>query len=330
MKNNKVRWGIIGTGRIAKAFAAGLRHTPNGELCAVSSRDIKNSSAFAQECEISLAFGSYKELAESDKVDAIYIATPHSSHAENSILCMKNDKSVLCEKPFAVNAEQVYQMILTAKNENVLLMEGMWSRFPPVMKKLRDWVKQGKIGQIRTLHADFGFQPKEKNPEGRLLNPDLAGGSLLDLGVYPISLASMLLGKPSDMKTLSNIGPTGVDEQAAWIFRYPNGALAVMLSSLECETRQEAYISGSLGSIRIHKQCWKPQKMTFKENHQDNEEIVEIPFTGNGFNYEAESFGELLLNGQKESQIMPLAESLEIAKQMDSIREKWGLVYPMD
>ena len=198
------------------------------------------------------------------------------------------------------------------------------------MKKLRDWVKQGKIGQIRTLHADFGFQPKEKNPEGRLLNPDLAGGSLLDLGVYPISLASMLLGKPSDMKTLSNIGPTGVDEQAAWIFRYPNGALAVMLSSLECETRQEAYISGSLGSIRIHKQCWKPQKMTFKENHQDNEEIVEIPFTGNGFNYEAESFGELLLNGQKESQIMPLAESLEIAKQMDSIREKWGLVYPMD
>ena len=330
MKNNTVRWGIIGTGRIANAFAAGLRHTPNGELCAVGSRDIKNASAFAQECEISLAFGSYEELAKSDEVDAVYIATPHSSHAENSILCMQNGKAVLCEKPFAVNAQQVQQMITTAKNENVLLMEGMWSRFPPVMRKLRDWVKQGKIGEIRTVHADFGFLPKEKNPEGRLFNPDLAGGSLLDLGVYPISLASMLLGKPSNMQTLANLGPTGVDEQAGWIFRYPNGALAIMLSSLECETRQEAYISGSLGSIRIHKQCWKPQKMTFKENHEGKEEVLEIPFIGNGFNYEAESFGELLLTDQKESQIMPLSESLEIAIQMDEIRKDWGLIYPMD
>ena len=198
-------------------------------------------------------------MAKSDEVDAVYIATPHSSHAENSILCMQNGKAVLCEKTFAVNADQVQQMIMTAKNENVLLMEGMWSRFPPVMRKLRDWVKQGKIGEIRTVHADFGFLPKEKNPEGRLFNPDLAGGSLLDLGVYPISLASMLLGKPSNMQTLANLGPTGVDEQAGWIFRYPNGALAIMLSSLECETRQEAYISGSLGSIRIHKQAGNPK-----------------------------------------------------------------------
>ena len=179
-------------------------------------------------------------------MDAVYIATPHSAHAENAILCMRNQKAVLCEKPFAVNAKEVETMIRVSKEENVLLMEGMWSRFPPLMNTLRDWLRQGKLGEIRTLHADFGFLPKMKDPNGRLFNLKLAGGSLLDLGIYPVSLASMVLGKPSELETLANIGNTGVDEQAAWIFRYSNRALAVLLSSLECETRQEAFIAGSI------------------------------------------------------------------------------------
>jgi predicted dehydrogenase len=238
MNNQIVRWGIIGTGRIARAFAAGLSFTKNGKLCAAASRSFENAQTFAQEWNIPHAYGDYQELAESEEVDAVYIATPHSSHAENAILCMRNQKSVLCEKPFAVNAKEVESMITVSKEQNVLLMEGMWSRFPPLMDKLRLWLKEGKLGEIRTLHADFGFLPKIKDPDGRLFNLELAGGSLLDLGVYPFSLASMVLGKPSGLQTLANIGNTGVDEQAAWIFRYPNGALSMLLSSLECETRQ--------------------------------------------------------------------------------------------
>ena len=330
MNNHIVRWGIIGTGRIARAFAAGLPFTQNGKLCATASRNLENAQAFAQELNIPHAFGSYEALAQSEEVDAVYIATPHSSHAENAILCMRNQKAVLCEKPFAVNAKEVESMITVSREQDVLLMEGMWSRFPPLMDKLRLWLKEGKLGEIRTLHADFGFLPKMKDPDGRLFNPELAGGSLLDLGIYPVSLASMVLGKPSALQTLANMGDTGVDEQAAWIFRYPTGALAMLLSSLECETRQEAFIAGTIGNVRIHKQCWKPQKMTFTETNGDKHETVEMPFEGNGFNYEAESFGKLWLEGKKESPIMPLYESLEIMKQMDQIRKEWPLIYPMD
>ena len=330
MNEQTIRWGIIGTGRIARAFAEGLKFTTNGKLHGIASRSLASAQSFAQEWDIPSAFGNYQELAESDAIDAVYIATPHSSHAENAILCMKNKKAVLCEKPFAVNSSEVEAMIKTSREMNVLLMEGMWSRFPPLMNQLRDWLNEGKLGDIRTLHADFGFLPKERDPNGRLFNLELAGGSLLDLGIYPVSLASMIMGKPADIQTLANIGPTGVDEQAGWIFRYSNGALAMLLSSLECETRQEAFIAGSIGNVRVHKQCWKPQKMTFTETNGEASETIEMPFVGNGFNYEAESFGALLIQGKKESPIMPLDESLTIMNQMDQIRKEWNLIYPMD
>ena len=330
MNEQTIRWGIIGTGRIARAFAEGLKFTTNGKLHGIASRSLASAQSFAQEWDIPSAFGNYQELAESDAIDAVYIATPHSSHAENAILCMKNKKAVLCEKPFAVNSSEVEAMIKTSREMNVLLMEGMWSRFPPLMNQLRDWLNEGKLGDIRTLHADFGFLPKERDPNGRLFNLELAGGSLLDLGIYPVSLASMIMGKPADIQTLANIGPTGVDEQAGWIFRYSNGALAMLLSSLECQTRQEAFIAGSIGNLRVHKQCWKPQKMTFTETNGEASETIEMPFVGNGFNYEAESFGDLLIQGKKESPIMPLDESLTIMNQMDQIRKEWNLIYPMD
>ena len=330
MNVQTIRWGIIGTGRIARAFAYGLKFTKNGKLCAIASRTHESAKDFAQEWDIPFVFGSYRDLAESTEIDAVYIATPHSSHAENSILCMQNGKAVLCEKPLAVNAREVESMIKVSKETNSLLMEGMWSRFPPLMTVLRKWLESGRLGDIRTLHADFGFLPKNKDPNGRLFNPSLAGGSLLDIGVYPVSLASMIMGKPTEIRTLANIGKTGVDEQAGWIFGYQNGALSVLLSSLECETRQEAFIAGTKGSVRIYKQCWKPQKMTFMETNGTETETVDMPFEGNGFNYEAESFGNLLLEGKKESPIMPLKESLEIMRQMDRIRKEWNLVYPMD
>ena len=326
--NETIKWGILGTGRIARAFAEGLKHASNGILHGVASRTKTNADLFAEEWEVPRAFENYQGLAESDEIDAVYIATPHTRHAENSILCMKNGKAVLCEKPFAVNSGEVEKMIAQAKESDVLLMEGMWSRFPPLMYKLREILSSGQIGEIRTLQADFGFRPPTRDPKGRLFNLELAGGSLLDIGIYPVSLASMVMGRPESFVSDWHCGPTGVDEQASLVFKYTNGSMALLHSSLESETRQEAFLSGTKGNIRIHKQCWKPQRMTVDFPCSGKADVIEMPFEGNGFNYEAEAFGELMLSGKKESPIMPLKESLEVIGLMDEIRSSWGLKYP--
>ena len=325
-----IKWGILGTGRISRAFAEGLRTASNGNLHGVASRNHTRSKAYAEEWSVPLAFENYQQMAESDVIDAVYVATPHTQHAENSILCMKNGKAVLCEKPIAVNYGQTKEMVAQARKSNVLLMEGMWSRFPPLMTELRKIISAGEIGEVRTLQADFGFKPKAREPEGRLLNPNLAGGSLLDIGIYPISLASMVMGKPKSFVSDWHRGPTGIDEQASCILKYDNGSMALLHSSLESETRQEAFLSGAEGNIRIHKQCWKPQKMTITSNLSQKEKIVEMPFEGNGFNYEAEFFGKLLLEGKTDNEIMSLDESLEIMTLLDQIRKEWGLFYPFE
>jgi dihydrodiol dehydrogenase / D-xylose 1-dehydrogenase (NADP) len=328
MMNKTIKWGILGTGRISRAFAEGLKFAANGQLQGVASRSKTNAERFAEEWKVPQAFENYQQLAESAEIDAVYIATPHTEHAKNSILCMKHGKAVLCEKPFAINSAEVEKMIGQAKESKVLLMEGMWSRFPPLMDKLREILSSGKIGEIRTLQADFGFRPPTRDPKGRLFNPELAGGSLLDIGIYPISLASMVMGRPESFIADWHCGPTGVDEQASLVLKYKNGGMSLLHSSLESQTRQDAFISGTEGNILIHKQCWKPQKMTVEFIGSGKTEITEMPFEGNGFNYEAEAFGELMFSDQKESPIMPLKESLEIMKLMDEVRSSWGLKYP--
>lgn len=326
----KIRWGIIGPGRIARAFAEGLVHTSNGKLTAIASRSNERGKKFAEEWEVPNSFDSYQKLAQSSVVDAIYIATPHSEHHDATLLCLKNGKHVLCEKPLAVNANQVLSMTQTARAENQILMEGMWSRFPPLMRKVKDMVDSGMLGEIFSLQADFGFLPKDSNPKNRLFNPDLAGGSLLDIGIYPLSFASMILGTPQRLTALASIAKTNVDEQTSCILKYENGAHAILHSSLCCETGQEAFIAGKDGNLRIHKQCWKPQIMTVRKHLSKKEEKIEMPFIGNGFNYEAEHFGNLIKEERTESDIMPLAESLSIAKTMDQIREHCEVRYPFE
>ena len=327
---NKIRWGILGTGRIARAFAEGLKYTQNAELIAIASRMLESAQSFANEWQIPHAFGSYEELAESELLDAVYIATPHTEHVKNAILCMEKRKAVLCEKPLAVNAAEVGKMIQEAKKQDVLLMEGMWSRFPPLMHEVRRLIKENEIGEIRTIHADFGFRPENKDPIGRLFNPSLGGGSLLDVGIYPLSFSSMLNGKPKSFVTDWTQGSTGVDEQASIILKYPNGSMALLHSSIQSNTNQEAFISGTEGTIRIHRQCWRPQKITICSRKESANKVIERPFSGNGFNYEAEHFSQLLIDGKKESDIMSLKESLEIITLLDEIRESWGFSYPFE
>ena len=325
----QIRWGILGLGRIARSFAEGLKHTSNGTLHCVGSRDLNKAMTFAKEWKVANSSGSYEELAERQDIDAVYVATPHSEHARLATLCMNHGKAVLCEKPMAVNALQVDSMIRCAKENEVLLMEGMWTRFAPLMVEIRKILRSGALGEIKTLQADFGFRPQSRDPNSRLFSKTLAGGSMLDIGVYPISLSFMVFGKPSKIITDCHLGETGVDEQAAYVFKYPENQMAVLHSSLQVETAQEAFISGTEGTLKIHKQCWRPQKITVTKKGLEPE-VISMPFEGNGFNYEAESFGKLFLAGEKESPIMPLEESLSIHQVMDEIREKWGMVYPMD
>ena len=250
--NEKIKWGIVGLGRIARAFAEGLNFTSNAELYGVASRTIQKSKDFSKEWNVPRFFGSYDELAEDENIDAIYIATPHSEHHDAALTSMRNGKAVLCEKPLAVNSLQATSMISEAKKNNVLLMEGMWSRFPPLMQKVKQMVRNKEIGEVRLIQADFGFMPKNLDSNGRLFNPNLAGGSLLDVGIYPFSFSSMLLGMPNDFETIATMGKTQVDEHASFLLKYENGAHAMLHSSISCETGQEAMIMGTLGSIRIH------------------------------------------------------------------------------
>lgn len=327
--NERVSWGILGTGRIANSFAEGLSILPEAELRAVGSRSPEGARAFSEKWGVPNRRSPYEELAADPEVDAVYVATPHSEHLANAVACMKAGKAVLCEKPLAVNAEQGREMVRAARVNEVLFMEGMWSRFPPGMVKVRELAASGALGKLRSLQADFGFRPKSRDPAGRLFNPELAGGSLLDIGVYPVSLSSMLFGKPEEIASTWHEGETGVDEQAAFVFRHAGGALSVLHSSIQAETSQEAVLTGTEGRLRILKQCWRPQELEWTRG-DGSVERFSFPFEGNGFNYEAAAFMKLLREGKTESEVMPHKESIAILETMDAIRAQWGLRYPME
>lgn len=327
--NERTRWGILGTGRIANSFAEGLSVLPEAKLTAVGSRSADGARTFGEKWNVPNRHASYEALAADTEVDAVYVATPHSEHLSNTVTCLEAGKAVLCEKPLAVNAEQGRAMVKAARENGVLFMEGMWSRFPPGMTKVRELAASGTLGELRSLQADFGFRAKSRDPAGRLFNPALAGGSLLDIGVYPISLSSMLFGRPEEIISTWHEGETGVDEQAAFVFRHAGGALSVLHSSIQAETSQEAVLAGTEGRLRILKQCWRPQELELTRP-DGSVERISFPFEGNGFNYEAAAFMKLLQDGKTECKVMPHAESIEILETMDAIRAQWGLKYPME
>jgi predicted dehydrogenase len=322
-----IRWGILGTGAIANQFAEGLLAVPDAQLAAVGSRSQHTANAFGEKWGIPRRHGAYEALADDPQVDVVYIATPHPFHAANSILCLRAGKAVLCEKPFTVNAEQAQELIAVARGEKRFLMEAMWTRFLPVMEHVRQWLADGAIGELRMLQADFGFRADpEETP--RLLQPELAGGSLLDVGVYPISLASHFFGaQPPHIATEATLGKYGTDEQAACIFRYETGALAVLSSAVLTETPWEAVIMGTTGWIRIDRPFWNPSRATLERPGKDPI-VAEPTRIGNGYNYEAAAVQACLRAGQLEHPLMPLDESLAIMQTLDRIRAAWRMRYP--
>jgi predicted dehydrogenase len=324
----KIRWGILGTGNIASSFASDLLLLDGAELVAVGSRTRKSADEFGDKFKIPRRHASYAALAQDENIDVIYISTPHPLHCENTLLCLNNGKHVLCEKPFAMHAHEAQLMINTARAKKLFLMEAMWTRFIPLVVKLRAMLVQNIIGEVRMLQADFCFNAPF-NPHGRLFNAELGGGALLDIGVYPINLASMIFGAPERMTGMAHIGKSHVDEQNTILMGYNDGRMATLYSSNRVDSPIEAVIMGSQGTIRLHRFMHRPERMTITASGKP-EEIMHIPVEGNGYGYEAEEVMSCIRNGQTESPIMSLDESLVIIKTMDALRQQWGLRYPAD
>lgn len=316
-----LRWGILGTGTIATKFTQGLDAADGHHVAAVGSRTRESADRFGEAHGIPTRHGSYSDLAADPDVDAIYVSTPHTLHRENTLLCLEGGKAVLCEKPFALNAAQAREMVAAAKSSNLFLLEAMWTRFNPVMEHVRHLVGSGELGEIRQMVVDFGFRA-EFDASGRLFDPALGGGALLDVGIYCTSLARMVFGRaPSEVTSTADLGSTGVDEQCAWTFRYDDGALAAMTAAVRTETPQEAIICGTRGTVRIPS-FWCPDRLI----HDGRETRFDI--AGNGYHYQAVEVARCLGEGLTESPTLPLDETVEIMETLDRIRAPWGLRYP--
>ncbi len=324
----KVRWGILGPGGIAHKFADALKAIPDAEIVAVGSRDLQRANTFADTFDVPHRHGNYVELANNCEVDIVYVATLHPFHKACAMLCLAAGKAVLCEKPFTVDADQAEALIACAREHKRFLMEAMWTRFIPVMVKVREWLAAGVIGEPRMLTADFGNRVvlTAENMKGRLFALELAGGAMLDIGVYTVSLASMVFGAPTQITSLAHIGETGVDEQAAVLLSYDAGEIASLSCAITTRTSQDARIFGTKGAIHIPNFS-RATSATLEVFGKDPLQI-EIPFTANGFEYQVLEVINCLRAGKLESDVMPLDESLSIIKTMDTVREQWGLKYP--
>jgi len=323
-----VRWGIIGRGWIAEFFAAGLRALTDAELVAVGSRRQQTAEEFGDKLGVPRRHGSHEALANDPGVDVIYVATPHQAHKRTTLLCLAAGKPVLCEKPFAINAGEADEMIAAARRHNLFLMEAMWTRLTPVMVKVRALIAEDAIGEVRMLSADFGFRATfERVP--RLFDPASGGGALLDVGVYLVSLASMVLGPPARIVSLPTMGGMGVDEQAAVILGHANGALSILSTAIRTRTPVVATIMGTDGMIEIHRDWYRPSAFTLTVPGKEPEHF-DIPLEGNGYNYEAAEVMRCLRAGLTESPILPLDETRSVMQTLDEIRAQWGLRYPME
>lgn len=323
----KIRWGILGTGTIAHKFAADLKYVEGAELTAAGSRSPEKAENFCRDFDIPFSFGSYQELAESNLVDIIYIATPHSLHHENTLLCLDNGKAVLCEKPFALNAKQASEMIDAARQKNLFLMDALWTKFLPHYKKMIEIVRSGSLGDIKVVLANFGFQANA-NPDSRLLNPGLGGGSLMDIGIYNVFTALDILGKPDEINVSINSTEQGIDEQCAILFKYKNGVMASLFSSISVSLGTEVEICGTLGRLKLTTPFYEPSSTL--ELIANGEKIVINVEKPNGFGYqfEASHATECLQNNLTESPVVTHVGTLQLMQTLDRIRNFSGIVFP--
>ncbi|MCF7816609.1 MAG: Gfo/Idh/MocA family oxidoreductase [Kiritimatiellales bacterium] len=321
-----IKWGIIGCGGIAHMFARGLQCLENGTLLAGASRSPGRAEAFAREHGVERAYADYESLVADPDIDAIYIATTHNLHFENAKLCLENGKHVLCEKPFTVNAAQTEELIALAREKNLFLMEAVWTRFLPAIGKLRELLAGGAIGEVLSVKADFSISG-DFGAKHRLRNKALAGGALLDLGIYPITFAAIVFGEPPlRIQSSAVMGNTGVDDRSFCLFDYSGGRRAMLSSSFTHHAPTEAIVCGAKGYIRVP---WflGAQELHIHRNGTERE-TIKLPYgDGENFKFEIAHAMECIAAGKKESDVMPLSETLSIMQTMDALRAQWGLKY---
>ncbi|ANI89671.1 hypothetical protein A9P82_10455 [Arachidicoccus ginsenosidimutans] len=319
-------WGIIGPGKIAKKFAESLQLTERVRLSAVASRDINKAKQFAATFNCPTTYHSYEALVQDPDIDVVYIATPHAFHCKQTILCLQHNKAVLCEKPMALNATQVRKMIQASKDNQCFLMEALWTRFLPWMQAVKEITDNGLIGDVKYVRADFGFKA-EYNPESRLFDINLGGGSLLDIGIYPLFLCQQILGKPKHIVVSGNTDKGGADISCHAVLQYENGAAGIITSMLDCDTPQTAEIAGTEGMIRIPSRWHRVSQFEWRRTNKDWQTVT-LPQLVNGFEFQIAEVVKCLDNNLIESPSLPHAFSLQLSETMDEIRKQIGVTYP--
>jgi predicted dehydrogenase len=323
-----LRWGIVGTGGIARRFAADLALLPDAEVVAVGSRSAGSAEEFGQRLEISRRHASYRSLVEDRAVDAVYVATPHPAHHDPAMLAIEAGKAVLVEKPFTLNAPQARSLVATARARGVFLMEAMWTRFLPHMVRIRELLADGALGGVRTVVADHGqwFAP---DPAHRLFAPELGGGALLDLGVYPVSFASMVLGPPARIAAVSDPALTGVDAQTSVLLQYDGGAHALLTATLQAVGPTRAAVVGTDARIEVESRWYQPAPFALIRR-DGSQQRFDLSPEGHGLRLQAAEVARCIRSGLLESPVMPLDETVEVMATMDEVRRQIGLSYPQE
>ena len=325
---DRIRWGIAGTGGIASKFAEDLALLPDAELVAVGSRGQASADAFGDRFGIAHRHVGHAALAADPEVDAVYVAVPHTGHCEAALAAIGNRKAVLVEKPFTLNAAEAEQMITAARAAGTFLMEAMWVRFLPHYVQVRELLAEGRIGEVRAVVSDRG-ETLSTDPLHRINNPELGGGALLDLGIYPISFASMVTGGrlPVRVEAVARRTETGVDAQSSMVFEYPNGAHAAISTSLDARGANRASITGTEGHIVLSRPWARVSPVELILNDETVRSTT-LPHEGIGLRHQAREVGRCLRAGELESPVIPLDETLAVMRTLDLVRERIGLKYP--
>ncbi len=327
MEHRPIRWGILSTGAIAATFTEDLARCPDAEVVAVGSRTEAATKTFAERYDIPRAYGSWLALAADDEVDVVYVATPHSAHYQAARLCLKAGRAVLCEKPLTLDLPSAQDLVAAAQERGVFLMEAMWARCNPTIRRVVALIQDGAIGEVTSVTADFGLAGPFP-ADHRLRDPALGGGGLLDLGIYPITLAHLVLGRPQEVKAWASLTPEGVDQNLALIFGYASGALASLTCGLVGASGTRAVITGQDGRIELDPPFFRPTTATLIRNVGAPEQIG-VPLTGHGYLPEIEEVHRCLREGRLESDLVPHATTLEVMALMDEIRAMVGVTYPV-
>ncbi len=320
---DKIRFGIIGIGGIAEKFALSAPYAPEVEVIGAASRSLEKARGFAQKFGIPRAYGSYEALLCDKDIDAVYIATPHSHHKENCLAAIAHGKHVLCEKPLVLTKADAEEVFATAAEKGLFMMEAMWTRFIPAFIKAKEWASAGRIGDIRLMQANFGHRVPE-DPAGRLLNKNLAGGALYDLGVYLIELTQEFMrGKRLvQVQSFSIPASTGVDGSDSIVLRYEDGAAAQLFCSLITDVENAATIYGETGYIKLLPEFYHPRRAELYQNRR----LMEVfePEYHLGYEFEISHAARCILDGRLVSDIIPPSDTIECEAMFQALLAEWG------